>query len=162
MDSSQDFIVALWGNVSTLSTTDSESGIQHFPRGEWNDWNMAKQKEGRPRDTLAKNLRALLKAHDMSGPKLAIKAGIDRKSVNNMVNARFNPDLDNVDAVAKVFGLTAWQLIMPDVSMAFPMASDVRKLLERYSSATEQDRQTILTIAEMTGSHRTLRLPSPK
>ena len=46
----------------------------------------------------------------MSGPAAALKAGVDRKTVNNWINQRYDPQLTEVEAVANVFGLTAWQM----------------------------------------------------
>ena len=114
---------------------------------------MPRKKNPAPKLALAANLKALLDAHKMSGPALAQRAGIDRKSVNNMLNARYNPNYDNVEAVAEVFGLTGWQLILPDLHTNLPMANEVRKLLENFHRASDEGRRTILNVAEMTGTY---------
>lgn len=107
-----------------------------------------------PRTTLAKNLEALMVKHEMSGPAVAKAAGIDRKSVNNMRHARHNPDLDHVEAVARVFGLTAWQLIRTDLSKDIPAAKQIDWLIERFYAADEGQRATIMQVAEMAGPYK--------
>lgn len=118
---------------------------------------MATRKYPAPRFVLATNLKRLMAATKMTGPAVAKAAGIDRKSVNNMVHGRYDPHPDNVDAVAKVFGLTGWQMLRPipeDADMArLPKQTEIDDLLEKYYTATPQERETIMKVAEMTGTY---------
>jgi transcriptional regulator with XRE-family HTH domain len=58
-----------------------------------------------PRQILARNLKALLNKTGLSASEVAKKAGVDRKTINNQLNARYDPRPEQVDAVASVFGL---------------------------------------------------------
>lgn len=107
-----------------------------------------------PRHVLAENLKGLLKQAGLSGPDLADKAKVDRKSVNNMLNARYDPRPDNVDAVAKVFGLTGWQLLRPGTGDQTVPAAQIETLIERFTEASPEERATILRVAEMTGTYK--------
>lgn len=107
-----------------------------------------------PRQVLAENLKALLKIHELSAPTVAARAGIDPKSVNNMLHARFEPRLENVEAVAKVFGLTGWQLIRRNLTKGMPGIDELEELIERYIAATPEQRETIMHVAEMTGTYK--------
>lgn len=107
-----------------------------------------------PRQVLAANLKELLKIHKTSAPKVAAKAGIDPKSMNNMLNARVEPRRENVDAVAKVFGYTGWQLIRRNITKDMPKAAELDDLIERYIDASPAQRETIMKVAEMSGGYK--------
>jgi transcriptional regulator with XRE-family HTH domain len=102
-----------------------------------------------PRAVLADNLKNLMKIRELSGPQVASKAGVDRKTVNNMINARFNPDLDNVEAVARVFGLAAWQLLRPGPIDDLAKAGAIDKLIDAYYVSSEAGKENILRVADM-------------
>ena len=85
----------------------------------------------------------------MTGPKLAKKAGIDPKSVNNMLRNRFGAQLSKIEAVAKVFGLTSWQLLRPTHSVeTMPARADVERLIEVFYASSPNRRQSILSIID--------------
>lgn len=100
---------------------------------------------------VAENLARLIAANKTTAPRVAEKAGVDRKTVNNMLNARFNPDLDNVRAVAGVFGLAEWQLLRHDLEVEPQGANTVEKLIDCYQAADEKGRKAILGVAEVAG-----------
>lgn len=152
VDSSND-MHAVWGTLSPAVK-------EHVPRSAWNALPMGTKKYIAPRHVLAENLSALLKAKGWSGPELATRARVDRKTVNNMLNARYDPRPENVDAVAKVFGLNGWQLLRPSTGKNFSDAAVIERLIEKFSEATPEQRQTILHVVEMTGSHRALPEPA--
>jgi transcriptional regulator with XRE-family HTH domain len=139
-------IATYWGNVSPYVK-------EHFPREPWNYFPMAIKRPA-PRYVLAENLRVLIEVNKTTAPRVAEKAGIDRKSVNNMLNARFNPDLDNVEAVANVFGLTSWQLLRRDLKDALVKAGVVEELIDNFYKASEDGRAKIMGIAEMAANYK--------
>ena len=140
MVSSND-IRGLWGTLSPFVK-------EHIPRPTWNDFLVVK-KHPSPRHVLAENLKALLKPSKMSGPELADKAKVDRKSVNNMLNARYDPRPDNVEAVAQVFGLTGWQLLRPGTGKNIANAAQIEGLIDSFNSASPEQRVIILQVAEL-------------
>lgn len=105
-----------------------------------------------PREILAKNLRVLIQRAKLTPPKVAKEAHIDRKSVTNMLNAKHNPNLDHVEAVARVFGLTAWQLIRSNLEKDVAAAAQVDGLIHRFYDADAEQRRTIMQVAEMTAT----------
>lgn len=113
------------------------------------------KKYAAPRATLAENLVELLKKTKMSSPELATKAKVDRKTVNNMLNARYDPRPEMVDAVAGVFGLTGWQLLRPGTGKSYMGPSDIDALLENFYTASPEDQAMILRIAEKSGGYKT-------
>ncbi len=114
-----------------------------------------------PRETLARNLSYLMDKHGLSCAALAKKSGVSAKTVNNMQQTRFNVTLDSVDAVARVFGLTAWHLIMPnlpsDMLESKTMEQHVAKFCQLPKASRDQvdaflDREA--AFAELTAARR--------
>lgn len=102
-----------------------------------------------PRQTLAKNLRALLDMTEMSAPRLAERAGVDRKTVYNQLNGRFDPRPEKVEQVAKVFGLTSWDLLSKNFKADKIANGRLQKLIELFQETDETGQDNILRIAEM-------------
>lgn len=142
---SNNAIAAYWGNVSPLVK-------EHFPRAVWKHFPMAK-KRLHPRQIVAENIKTLIAANETTAPRVAEKAGIDRKTLNNMLNGRFEPNLSNVDAVAGVFGLSAWQLLRHDLKDSLVQSQIVDQLIEDFYSASAEGREKILGIAEMAAKY---------
>jgi transcriptional regulator with XRE-family HTH domain len=63
------------------------------------------------RDILARNMRALRLAKDMSQEELAHQAGIDRTYVSDLERKVYAASVDMLDALAKVLGTRAADLI---------------------------------------------------
>ncbi len=107
-----------------------------------------------PRQRLAKNLRSLAQREGYSGHEIARRTGnkIDPKTVNNMLRAAYDPRLTQVEKVANVFGMTAWQLLAYDLAERPPDSKKVVRLLENYSSAPDDGREAIVQVAEIPAS----------
>lgn len=101
-----------------------------------------------PRHILQRNLQALLRKDRLTGPELARRTGLDRKTVYNYLHALTDPRPDHVRAIAKVFHFDASMLL----SEAFrpDMANDatLKQLLEHYEKANDAGRDLILRVAE--------------
>lgn len=102
-----------------------------------------------PRQRLAKNLRILAAKAELSGTEIGRKAGIDQKTVTEMMKASFDPRLSKVEKVANVFGMAAWQLLAYDFEERPPDSAQVTRLLEHYTSAPDAGRQAIMQVAEI-------------
>jgi transcriptional regulator with XRE-family HTH domain len=107
------------------------------------------QKSQLPREILAKNLGALLKKTGMSAPEVASKAKVDRKTINNQLNARFDSRLDHVAAVAQVFGLSYLDLLNPHFDVNAEITQKLRILVDLYSDADDTGKHSILSVAQL-------------
>ena len=107
-----------------------------------------------PRQTLAKNLRALCNKFEFSGHEVARRARVDPKTVNNQLNAKYDPRPDQVDAVAAVFGLNYWDLLNPHFDPEAASSDIVRQLTALYSQADDKGRRNIMAVAEMAADYR--------
>lgn len=90
-----------------------------------------------------------METQGLSAPQVAELAKVDRKTINNLVNSRFDPRMTLVEKVANVFGLTTWQLLAYDFEAKRPDNRAVLTLLERYTEAGEDGRRAILQVAEI-------------
>lgn len=122
---------------------------EHIPVSGWKTFPMAKVPKIPPRQRLAKNLKALMRMQALGTGLVADRSGIDPKSVNNMLNARFDPRLSQVEKVANVFGMAAWQLLAFDLEGKAPDSSQTLRLLEHYTSAQDDGRKAIMQVAEI-------------
>lgn len=106
-------------------------------------------KSSSPRLVFAKNLKGLIEASGVSAPEIARRAGVDRKTVNNQLNARFDPRPELVDAVAKVFGIEGWMLLSDSFDPENSLNTNLTRLIELFKASNELGRDSILKIAEM-------------
>jgi transcriptional regulator with XRE-family HTH domain len=112
------------------------------------------EKRPLPRQTLAKNLKALLAKSRITPPELARKAGVDRKTVTNWLNGKYDPQPDLVEAVAKVFGVSAWNLLSASFDPDNPNNEKLQRLIVLYGSADDDGKENILRIAEMAAKYK--------
>lgn len=106
---------------------------------------------------LAGNLKALMEARPElnSQPKIAAKASkaegrknkVAQTTVSNMLNPNSvtSPSLRNIEAVASVFGLQAWQLLHPTLGNETVAAEVVARLV----AAPKKHQSIIYQILEM-------------
>lgn len=103
----------------------------------------------KPRERLAKNLKALMGMQQLSAYQLAETAKVDPKTIYNLLKESFDPRLSIVEKIANVFGLTSWQILAADFDMKPPDSKQVLALLEAYSAAKEDGRRAIMQVAEI-------------
>lgn len=113
-----------------------------------------REKRPLPRHTLARNLSALLSKTGLSPPEVARRAGVDRKTINNQLNGRFDPRPEQVQSVAQVFGVNNWDLLNPHFDPAAPTNHKLQQILSAYAQADESGRESILRVAEMAANYK--------
>lgn len=110
------------------------------------------EKRPLPRQTLQRNLKTLIAKTGISATEVAARAKVDRKTVNNQLNARYDPRPEQVQAVAEVFGFNEWDLLNP----AFDperKSSKLQELAALYGKADEQGKENIMRVAEMAATY---------
>lgn len=68
------------------------------------------------RRIIARNVRALRAAHDMTQEDLAGAAEIDRSYVSMIENEHFSVSVDLIAKMADVFGVAAYEMLHPDTA----------------------------------------------
>lgn len=66
------------------------------------------------RALLSANIRALITELDISQNELARRSDVSQKQVNNIVEQRTGCGIDALSAIAKVAGVEAWMLLLPE------------------------------------------------
>lgn len=69
-------------------------------------------KRPRVRETLARNLRALMRERDWSQADLAAKSGVSQRMISSILNQQHSCSTETADALARPFGLDGWELQM--------------------------------------------------
>jgi transcriptional regulator with XRE-family HTH domain len=103
---------------------------------------MGASKHQDPRAVLAKNLKALLAHGGINQSQLAGKAGISHTTIGRVLKGSHAPDLDTLSAIASVFSLTPWQMLVPHLDPSNPpvlqaATAQERELYERLRQAAE-------------------------
>ena len=95
---------------------------------------------------LAENVRALMSApqnrHLDSDRKLGRLAGVNHKTINNILNARHNVTLTNVEKIARAFRVEVVALFCPATDRGFLTICQV------YSGADSRGREFLAATAE--------------
>lgn len=102
-----------------------------------------------PKIRLANNLRRLMDMQAEGAYKVADIAAVVPKTVYNLLAAKHDPRLTSVEKAARVFGLEAWQLLVPDLERKPADDGDVLALLEHFLDADESGRETIMQVAKI-------------
>ena len=118
-------------------------------------WAMRSKNDQPPRETLAKNLRFLKERFGYTDAKLGKASGVAPKTINNMYNSRTDVQLEKVDAVAKVFGLNLWHMIMPNLPDEYENLADFDALYDDWVKSSSEGRKHILMVAERESKYNT-------
>lgn len=102
------------------------------------------------RESLARNLKYLLDKHELSYRAVADRTdgAVSAKTVGNMANAVGGSSIDNVEAVAQVFGLNGWQLILPNLIEDLENNTSIARVYENYFRSNAEGRRHIQRVAE--------------
>ena len=91
------------------------------------------------REILAKNLGRLLCIGGAYGlptnqSELSRRSGVAQKTISNWLDPSrgIKPVLENLDAVAAVYGLEVWQLLVPDLPDDLLLQGHLKKLVADY------------------------------
>jgi transcriptional regulator with XRE-family HTH domain len=99
-------------------------------------------------DTLVTNLRALMKATKMTKQVLHQKSRVSERMIGYILAHERKPTVEIAEALASAFGLTGWQLIMPDLPIEIAKSGKLDELIHNYSLSSESGREYINRVAE--------------
>lgn len=103
-------------------------------------------------DVLATNLRALMDAHDIKKPELHKRSGVSQRMIAYILSKQRTATVETVEDLARVFGLAAWELLMPDLQ---PTKIDkVEGLVRNYLQASDSGREYLDRVAEHEAKYR--------
>lgn len=99
-------------------------------------------------DTLADNLRALMKEFGWGKNVLAKKSGVTDRMIGYILAKERNPSVEIADQLAKPFGLNGWHLLIPGLPVELAKSGKLDKLIANYSHSSDSGREYIDSVAE--------------
>lgn len=100
---------------------------------------------------LAQNLDLLMGIDGYTQTSLAKKSGVNQKTIGNMLNpetTKNGPTLSNISAVAKVFNLETWHLLVPEQPIEVLKSKEIEDLVMNYSKIDQGGRKNLNRISE--------------
>lgn len=97
----------------------------------------------RTRDILARNLRALMQAHDMTERALSQSSGVSQGQINNILNVRTSCSIETAEALAQVFGLTGWHLLLHGLPDELVNSQTIGRMVDGYIRMNGEGRALI-------------------
>lgn len=115
----------------------------------------------KPRLTLAENLHALMRRHELTQTALAKRAGVSQRTVSNLLDPeKHSPTLESVDAVAAAFGLEGWHLIMPSLMDDLNGETSIAAMVKAYNESSPDGKRHILRVAEREAEYKATQDPA--
>lgn len=94
-------------------------------------------------ENIARNLAFLLERTGLEATVVAQRAGIGVRTLTYMKSGRGNPTAENVDAVAKVFGVTGWHLLSPTLPRDYENLEWFERVGDVFDSSSPEMRDML-------------------
>lgn len=99
------------------------------------------------RETVARNLKALLRIREWSQAELARQAGLPTRTVNSVVNMEGACTVETAEKLAAPFGLHGWHLLIPDLPDDLVNSPSLSALVESYATLNHNSRELLNDLA---------------
>lgn len=105
---------------------------------------------------LSSNLRQLMAHYGHNQKALGRKSGVGQTTVSNLCNPErgHSPKMATVDAIAEVYGLKGWQLLVPDQPLDVLLSQSLDRVVMSYVQISSDGRQYIEHVAERETTYR--------
>ncbi len=104
--------------------------------------------------TIVKNLISLMAEFHIDKPELSKKSGVSPRMVSYILSGDRKPSIDVLDKLAEVLGISAWQLMIPNLHADLVKRGRLDKLIKSYASTTEDGREHIDLVAAREAQYR--------
>lgn len=105
-------------------------------------------------ETLASNIREMMRATGMTKADVAKKSGVSERMIGYILSKERSPTVDVAEALGRAFGLSGWQMIMPDLPVQLAKNGLLERLVKNYSSISEEGREYINRVAEREANYK--------
>lgn len=105
------------------------------------------------REVFIANTKMLMEMAGDSQHALAKKAGMRQSTLSNMLSGDHNIAVEKAEAIAKVYGLEGWHLLLRDLPNDLRQSKSISKLVKGYLAASSDGRDLIGMIAEREASY---------
>lgn len=101
-------------------------------------------------ETLAVNLRLLMDVFEWKPADLAEKTGgeVSDRMISYVLNCQRVPSIEVAEIMARPFGLTGWQLLIPSLPQDIERSKSMRKVIDAYIAANNEGKDMIEMIAQ--------------
>jgi len=93
-----------------------------------------------PGKNLRANILALMELHGDDTVSLSKKSGIPQRTVYNLVYTEQRASVEQAELLARAYGFTGWQIIMPTLPSS---PTQLARVIEGYLEADETDQRVI-------------------
>ena len=100
------------------------------------------------RETLARNLAALMEQAGWNQVELSRRSGVSQRQISNILRQESGCSVEHAEALARAFGLSGWHLIMPTLRQDLQVGA-LALLIDRYAQASSEGRTAIDRVAEL-------------
>lgn len=94
------------------------------------------------------NLRMLMVETGLDVDEVSRRSGVPKRTVYSYVREERTPSIENAEAIGGAFGLTGWQMILPNLRADLARSGALDKLIQDYSAASEDGRRSISRVAD--------------
>jgi transcriptional regulator with XRE-family HTH domain len=95
------------------------------------------------RETVAENVKALLRLREWSQAELGRQAGLPTRTVNSVVNKEGACTVETAEKIANAFGLSGWHLLIPSLPDELLDSPTLSRLVEAYARVNGESRDLI-------------------
>lgn len=89
-----------------------------------------------------------MRAFRMTKPQLAKKSGVSERMISYILSKKKTPTVETAEQIAKPFGLTSWQLIIPNITASLAKAGALERLVKNYLASSGEGQELITHVAE--------------
>lgn len=107
-----------------------------------------------PVDVIVGNLRALMRSSGIKKKQLSERSGVSERMIGYILAKEKTPTVEVTDMLARAFGLSGWQLMIPDVRADLAKSGKISKLVRNYSVASDNGRDYIDRVAEQEAKYQ--------
>lgn len=109
------------------------------------------KKRPKTRATIAANIKMLIKEWPMQIDELAQKSGVTKRMIQYVISQERAPSIEIADAIATAFGISGWQLLIPDLRSDLVRQGKLTALVTNYGNASFKAREYIDEVAGQAG-----------
>ncbi len=100
------------------------------------------------RTIVVNNLKSLMTEFGIQKQDLPKKSGVSSRMVSYILAGERTPSIEILDKLASAFGITGWQLMVPNLHASLVRNGRLEKLIQSYVEIAEEGRELIDRVAQ--------------
>lgn len=107
-----------------------------------------------PAEVFRINLIALMEKTKIKPSELERRSGISRRMIGFLVDGERKPSVETAESIANAFGLTGWQMLLPNLINDMKKSRELNKLIDLFINSSDESQEYILRVAEKEASYK--------